>query len=116
MSDNLKSYETATESLADGASMTVQLPVFEARFVTTLVDDGSGGAPATHDLTWSQRPTNDGTSADGAWVPATTETGTTKRWWLDEWPAPDYWRVELTNQSGGEATFRVRLVSHGGGE
>lgn len=116
MSENrLFSHRTDTKTLADGETMTTPVYVSSGRYLTTHIGDGSGNAPPTHDITWEQRPVKEDNGDDAAseWMYATSETDSTKPWWSDTNPAPNLWRAVVTNRSGGEATFRVRLVSHG---
>jgi hypothetical protein len=105
--NNLNSTITDTQTLGDGETMTVQLHHRDAQRIATFVDDGSGETPATYDLAHEHRP-----EEKGSWMQYDAVTGKTARSHVND-AIPQYWRAVLTNQSGEEATFCVRLVAHG---
>lgn len=112
-------HKTNSETLADGESLSVSVGIGGADYVATIVGDGAGGAPPVYDIRWQQRPSTRDDDGNGEWMatsdPSAAEaTGTTATWWRDKTPTPSEWRATITNQSGGDATFRLRVISHGG--
>jgi hypothetical protein len=105
--NNLNSTTLDTQTLGDGESMAIELHIRDGQRVVTFVDDGSGEAPATYDLAQEHRP-----EESGPWMQYDAVTNGSARSHVHD-AVPQYWRAVLTNQSGEEATFRVRLVSHG---
>jgi len=71
----------------------------------TFVDDGSGGAPATYDITIEVY-----SHAAGDWVPYAKRTGSTEFSFHDD-AVPGKMRIDITNQSGASATYRIVGIS-----
>ena len=92
------------QSLADADVDPPELASDRMDQIFTYVDDGDRGHPAAYDL--SQYLLSE--ELDG-WMLHDSVSNSTTRAWRDE-SIPERWRTDLTNVSGGEATFRLRTV------
>ncbi|MWG36486.1 hypothetical protein [Halomarina oriensis] len=94
-----------TETLAATDSTQLTADTENAETVHLMVDDGQGGQPATYDLL--QEVYSPGESD---WMPYAETTATQARSFTDG-AVPHEWRITVTNTSGAQATYRLRLIA-----
>lgn len=96
-----------SQSVANGNSLTIEAETYDNDAVYVFVDDGSGGAPVSHDFSVEFAKDNSGT----AYMEWDSTTGSTSKQ-NSEYPAiENQVQVSVTNQSGASATLRVRVVT-----
>lgn len=104
-----QSDQTKEQTLADGESITIVIGKGVTGRAIVQIDDGTtDGTPATYDIV--ARVYNPDES-DYQFYDA--ETGIQERSLVDPL-FEDKQEYELTNQSGGQATFRMRVMAVGG--
>lgn len=104
-------YDTFAGDLDDTSSTTLTVETRNADRVVLQVDDGTeDGTPATYDLT--QRAKNSGI---GRFQFYDAETGITYRSVVDPAVGQEM-EMELTNQSGGTATYNAVLEARKDGD
>jgi hypothetical protein len=109
MSDRLNAAQTKTATLQDGETMEVVVKTRIATDIETLVDDGSGGTPASHTLTEELRPRE-----DDRWMTYNYEQGPSSRRSYSSPAKSGWYKAILENREGSEATFTLRVVAYGG--
>ena len=96
--------ETTGTGVSNGGTVSASVETRHEDDVHILVDNGAGGAPASHDITVDVEDGN------GTAMQYDSKTGITARS-HDYDAVSDKMVVTLTNQSGGAADFRVRIVA-----
>lgn len=104
MSNHIDS-EVTTQNIAGGSTVSLTVDTANAKNVYVFVDDGAGGSPASHDLLHEVR-----VSDSAGFMQESEATGSTSRFHKFD-GIPFESQVTLTNQSGGAADYRLRVVS-----
>lgn len=92
-------------SLADLATEQFELKAVTADKITTTIDDGADGAPASHDYvleTW--------VPAEGVWMHMHSASASTAQY-HSHLITPPKVRVTIKNVSGAQATFRFSTTA-----
>lgn len=93
-----------TVTLQSGGTDTLEVDVDQEGTIITFIDDGAGNAAATYDLLQEVY-----SAGFNDWQFYDEVTGETARSWQDE-AIPQKHRATIANQSGGQATYRIRIV------
>lgn len=96
-------------TLEDNETVSVEVKTTLDSIVFTQIDDGNEDTPEQYDLVQKVAP-----SDDEPYMPFATVTGSTATSFSDR-AIPGVWKTELTNTSGGSATFRLRTFVWGDG-
>lgn len=106
--------EFVETTLDAGQTVTVSLSVIDGCPLYVVLDDGSGGQPATYDIGISSRVDgfnlSDESAAFSAFQTVFTASGSTAPY-HEVTSVPDEMQVQITNQSGAPATYRVRITA-----
>lgn len=96
-----------TQTVTDTASFSIEAETFDKDRVYVFVDDGAGGAPASHDFSVEYAKDNSGTD----YMEWDSATGSTNKQ-NSQYPGiENQIKVTVTNQSGASADFRVRVIT-----
>jgi len=89
-------------TLEDGESKELELSsTTNCNQILLLVDDGKGNDPATYDIEFYHYNT-----PQSVYMLHSSYTSETSRSWEDDEPT-DQWKAQITNRSGGKATYRL---------
>lgn len=106
----IEGFDTIEVTLAAGESISdvADLPTVPSEYADalyTFVDDGAGNAPATYDLIQERY-----SRAHEDWMIFDGVSDETAQSYQDD-AVPYQMRVDLTNTSSGQATYRIEIIS-----